>query len=248
MSLWLQGSGVAIGATDGLTGWSLDAKPGNRIGVYKSENNSLQRVTLGFDPRTGFGQLVGEIGEIMVFDQNLSPGETEKVEGYLAHKWGVVDDLTQTGYKIRENLILYYPFNETDGSVVRTIQLESRDAEAIDASLDTDGKFGSGILLMPDMNESKIYQKVIGFHLNSKSWTISTWFLPITDGGCKLFMPFIMTFRNHMLHLVTVRKDSSFTMVIPFSIQIIFLIMLLVGIILWLLVRQMVWISTSMVF
>ena len=76
-----QGSGVAIGATDGLTGWSLDAKPGNRIGVYKSENNSLQRVTLGFDPRTGFGQLVGEIGEIMVFDRNLSPGKP-KVEGY----------------------------------------------------------------------------------------------------------------------------------------------------------------------
>ena len=58
-----QGSGVAIGATDGLTGWSLDAKPGNRIGVYKSENNTLQRVTLGFDPRTGFGQLVEKLAK-----------------------------------------------------------------------------------------------------------------------------------------------------------------------------------------
>ena len=67
----------------------------------------------------------------------------------------MVDDLAQTGYKIRENLILYYPFNETDGSVV-DYSLELRDAEAIDASLDTEGKFGSGILLMPDMNESKI--------------------------------------------------------------------------------------------
>ena len=160
-----QGSGVAIGVNRWVNGLVSRCKTGNRIGVYKSENNSLQRVTLGFDPRTGFGQLVGEIGEIMVFDRNLSLGETEKVEGYLAHKWGVVDDLAQTGYKIRENLILYYPFNETDGSVVQDYSLELRDAEAIDASLDTEGKFGSGILLMPDMNESKYsYQKVTDFH------------------------------------------------------------------------------------
>ena len=42
----------------------------------------------------------------------------------------MVDDLAQTGYKIRENLILYYPFNETDGSVVQDYSLELRDAEA----------------------------------------------------------------------------------------------------------------------
>ena len=125
----------------------------------------------------------------MVFDRNLSLLETEKVEGYLAHKWGVVDDLTQTGYKIRENLILYYPFNETDGSVVQDYSLESRDAEAIDASLDTDGKFGSGILLMPDMNESKILlPEGNRLSLNSKSWTISTWFsAPLPTEGVNFY-------------------------------------------------------------
>ena len=80
-----QGSGVGIGATDGLVGWTLDAKPGSRIVSYKSENNSLRQVTLGLDPSTGFGQLVGEIAEIMVFDRNLEPAEKEMIEGYLAH-------------------------------------------------------------------------------------------------------------------------------------------------------------------
>ena len=52
-----QGTGVGVGGTDGLLGWTLDAKPGKRIVSYKSENNVLRQITLGFDPRTGFGQL-----------------------------------------------------------------------------------------------------------------------------------------------------------------------------------------------
>ena len=139
---------MAIGASDGLIGWSLDAKPGNRMGIYKSENNALQKVTLGFDPRTGFGQLIGEIAEIMVFDRILKPTEKEKVEGYMAHKWGVIEDLAQTGYKIRDGLMLYYPFNETDGATVQDSSVESRDGTLIDASLETDGKFGSGLQLL----------------------------------------------------------------------------------------------------
>ena len=54
-----KGSGVGIGATDGITGWSLDAKSGNAFGLFKSESNTLQQVSLGFDPRTGYGMLIG---------------------------------------------------------------------------------------------------------------------------------------------------------------------------------------------
>ena len=178
-----QGSGVGVGATDGLSSWTLDAKPGNRLGIYKSENNTLQNITLGLDPSTGFGQLIGEIAEIMIFDRNLQPIEKEKIEGYLAHKWGVIDDLTQSGFKVRNELVLYYPFNETDGSIVQDYSTSLRDATVVDAALDTVGKFGSGILFSPDMEQTKILLPE-GNHLswNNKNWTISTWFsapLPI---------------------------------------------------------------------
>ena len=111
-------NGVGIGATDGITGWSVDAKTGNVFSIYKSESNTLQQVSIGFDPRTGYGMLIGEIAEIMVFDRALPKAEQEN-RGYLAYKWDVVDDLAQTGFEVIKGLRLYYPFNETDGSVVR---------------------------------------------------------------------------------------------------------------------------------
>jgi hypothetical protein len=67
-----QGLGVGIGGTNGTTGWTLNAKTSPRIGSYSNEYNVLQQITLGNDPSTGFGQLIGEIGEIMVFDRLLS--------------------------------------------------------------------------------------------------------------------------------------------------------------------------------
>ena len=44
-----KGSGVGIGATDGVTGWTLDAKTGNSFNAIKSEGNTLQQVAIGFD-------------------------------------------------------------------------------------------------------------------------------------------------------------------------------------------------------
>ena len=117
-----KGTGVAIGATDGITGWSVDAKVGNVFSIYKSESNTLQQVSIGFDPSTGYGMLIGEIAEIMVFDRTLSKSEQEKIEGYLAHKWGLWRSGTD-GFKLTKGLRLYYPFDETDGSVAQTIRL-----------------------------------------------------------------------------------------------------------------------------
>ncbi|MBT5717319.1 MAG: LamG domain-containing protein, partial [Opitutae bacterium] len=96
-----QGMGVGVGATNGSTGWTLDAKTTPRLVSYSNEYNVLQQLTLGNDPSTGFGQLLGEIGEVMIFDRLLSQGEKAKVEGYLAHKWGIVPDLAGSSYKIK---------------------------------------------------------------------------------------------------------------------------------------------------
>ena len=52
--------------------------------------------SLGMDPRTGFGLLSGKIAEILIFDRLLEPLEREMIEGYLAHKWGTLDDLAQS--------------------------------------------------------------------------------------------------------------------------------------------------------
>ena len=145
--------------------------------AYTSESNTLQQVSIGFDPSTGYGMLIGEIAEIMVFDRTLSKSEQEKIEGYLAHKWSVVDDLAQTGFKLTKGLRLYYPFDETDGSVAQDYSFEMRHAEVIDASLDVDGKFGSGIEFdtfeanesLAEMAQLSLY----GVKFTQANWTVS---------------------------------------------------------------------------
>ena len=180
-----KGSGVGIGATDGLTGWSLDAKTGNAFGTFVSENNTLQQVSLGFDPRTGYGNLIGEIGEIMVFDRTLPNTEKEMIEGYLAHKWGIVDDLAETGFKLRSGLKLYYPFNETDGSVVQDYSSSLRHGQVFDAELNVEGKFGSAIdFTAIDANFSRVSLELSKLEINDGRWSISSWFeAPITSEG-----------------------------------------------------------------
>ena len=189
-----KGNGVGIGATDGITGWSVDAKTGNVFSIYKSESNTLQQVSIGFDPRTGYGMLIGEIAEIMVFDRALPKAEQEKIEGYLAHKWDVVDDLAQTGFEVIKGLRLYYPFNETDGSVVQDFSTEMRHADVVDANLQVDGKFGSGIDFdtvddnMSDPFWARVNLQENELKLNQGAWTLSTWFeSPITSDGVDFF-------------------------------------------------------------
>ena len=89
--------------------------------------------------------LTGAIGEILVFDRLLEPYEREMVEGYLAHKWGLLDDLAESGFAVNQGLVLYYPFNETGGSVVEDYSDNLRHAFVIDADLGHAGKFTSGI-------------------------------------------------------------------------------------------------------
>ena len=138
--------------------------------------------------------LIGEIAEIMVFDRALPKAEQEKIEGYLAHKWDVVDDLAQTGFEVIKGLRLYYPFNETDGSMVQDFSTEMRHAEVVDANLQVDGKFGSGIDFytvddaMLDPFWARVNLEENELKLNQGSWTLSTWFeAPLTSDGVNFF-------------------------------------------------------------
>ena len=139
------GEGVAVGADDGISSWTLEARSSNRLNSFKGENDPLQQVTLGLDPRTGFGLLSGKIAEVLIFDRLLEPAEREMIEGYLAHKWGALDDLAQSGFSVKDGLVLYYPFNETGGSIVEDYSLDLRHGVVIDADLGTEGKFSSGL-------------------------------------------------------------------------------------------------------
>jgi hypothetical protein len=171
-----QGSGVVIGSNDGSIGWSLDAKSGIRLGSYRHESNVLQQITLGYDPRTGYGQLIGEIGEVMVFDRYLEADDRERIEGYLAHKWGITEDLAGTTFKVKEGLSLYFPFEETDGGTVYDSSKAKRNAtlnEIAGTDLSVAGKFGSGIKL-GDHPRSRITMGLNSVDLPN-NWTISVW-------------------------------------------------------------------------
>ena len=173
-----QGEGVAIGADDGISSWTLEARSGTRLNSFKGENDALQQITLGMDPRTGFGLLTGKISEVMVFDRLLESAEREMIEGYLAHKWGILDDLAQSGFSVSEGLVLYYPFNETGGSIVEDYSLDLRHAIVIDADLGKEGKFSSGLGL--DGISSATAKVDLGANellLNQLNWSISSWFL-----------------------------------------------------------------------
>ncbi|MEL0005662.1 MAG: hypothetical protein VW643_07665, partial [Opitutales bacterium] len=137
------------------------------------ENDPLKQVTLGIDPRTGFGALSGKISELMVFDRMLDPEEREMIEGYLGHKWDLKDDLAASGFAVRNGLVLYYPFNETDGSVTEDYTTDLRHGLVIDADLSEPGKFSSGIGFDEiDPFNAKIYLGYNELNLLRPNWTI----------------------------------------------------------------------------
>ena len=177
------GDGVIIGGDDGRYPWTLDANTYNWLNVFRGENESLQQITIGLDPRTNLGMLTGAIGEILIFDRLLEPYEREMVEGYLAHKWGLLDDLAESGFGVNQGLVLYYPFNETGGSVVEDYSENLRHAFVIDADLGHPGKFTSGIGFDTiDSQNAKIDLDYNELEINQANWSISAWFeYPISN-------------------------------------------------------------------
>ncbi|MDA8823656.1 LamG domain-containing protein, partial [Opitutales bacterium] len=173
-----QGQGVGVGASSGSIGWTLDVRSTPRFSSYSNEYNVLQQITLGKDPSTGFGQLIGEIGEMMVFDRLLTLNEKEKIEGYLGHKWGIVDDLDGSSFKIKNGLSLYYPFEETSGSKVQDNSPFLNNANLVDGTLGATGKFGSGLEFNNTLDAHLSLENQLALPSN---WTASVWFVKDFD-------------------------------------------------------------------
>jgi hypothetical protein len=76
---------------------------------FVGKMSRYSRSPLASTPEPDLGMLTGSIGEILVFDRLLEPFEREMVEGYLAHKWGLLDDLAESGFAVSQGLALYYP-------------------------------------------------------------------------------------------------------------------------------------------
>ena len=76
------------------SGWNIVASSGT--GAYSpfvaesfADNGAtLSNLKIGRDPGNGLKDFGGDIGEILLFNRKLSLTEEQKVEGYLAHKWG----------------------------------------------------------------------------------------------------------------------------------------------------------------
>ena len=84
-----------------------------------------------------------------------------------------------TGFKIARGLKLYYPFNETDGSIAQDYSTEMRHAEVIDAELNIVGKFGSGIEFYQDgdfQHNTRVDLLQNELEIDSMSWSVSSWF------------------------------------------------------------------------
>ena len=58
-----------------------------------ASGETLTDIKIGKDGATALHDFGGDVAEVLIFDRELSAEETEKVEGYLAHRWGGADSL-----------------------------------------------------------------------------------------------------------------------------------------------------------
>ena len=78
--------------------WSLIPSGSNAgfpaIVVKKSGTaGTLTNIKLGKSASTTTNDFGGDLGELLIFSRQLSSSEEDKVEGYLAHRWGATDSL-----------------------------------------------------------------------------------------------------------------------------------------------------------
>ena len=65
-----------------------------------------------------------EVAEIMIFDRQISENERLKLEGSLAHKWGIESDILQANHP-------YYAYNPYGGAQVVTLKAPAVTGENI---------------------------------------------------------------------------------------------------------------------
>ncbi|MGB2327172.1 MAG: hypothetical protein ACPH3L_05250, partial [Flavobacteriaceae bacterium] len=68
----------------------VDGTPGTTGNVG---NNSINGFWIGEENGSSYPNWNGLIGEILIFDAILSEADRQKIEGYLAHKWGLAANL-----------------------------------------------------------------------------------------------------------------------------------------------------------
>ena len=83
----------------GENSWNLTAGPGNSPyspeikKFFASSGKTITNLKIGKDGTSSSFDFAGDIAEVLIFARELTSEETEKVEGYLAHRWGGTDSL-----------------------------------------------------------------------------------------------------------------------------------------------------------
>ena len=67
---------------------------GNRLFNHTYLSHKIQNLRIGALATKSVDYYKGDIAELIVFRQVLTAGDKQRVQGYLAHKWGFVDSLT----------------------------------------------------------------------------------------------------------------------------------------------------------
>ncbi|MFP6900019.1 MAG: LamG-like jellyroll fold domain-containing protein, partial [Opitutales bacterium] len=182
----VKGAGKVIAGFESANPWSLDASPDKKIESLLSNLVTPTQINVGREPMNGTEFFVGLIGEILIFDHVLTEDEKYRIEGYLAHKWGVTEDLEGNFLILRDDLDLLLDFEETSGSTAADSSGYSRHAilsNATSMDLDVDGKFGSGLSFTANNDRLILGANMIDL---GTEWTISSWFIaPVPDTGAK---------------------------------------------------------------
>ena len=85
---WNLTTSVLDGGTLNL--WNNDR---SASGTTSTVNISTDQCTLGSHPSSAGNKLNGDIAEVLVFDAVMPDAQRQRVEGYLAHKWGLTANL-----------------------------------------------------------------------------------------------------------------------------------------------------------
>jgi hypothetical protein len=82
-------SGYLVGASD----WNLMPSSSNApfpaiVAETKGSSGTLTNLKIGKSTSTTTNDFGGDLGELLIFSRQLTSTEEQKVQGYLAHKWG----------------------------------------------------------------------------------------------------------------------------------------------------------------
>ena len=91
-------SGDASGHLVSESGWNLAPSGSNAgfpaiIAKKSGTAGTLTNIKLGKSASSTSNDFGGDLGELLIFSRQLTATEEQKVEGYLAHKWGATDSL-----------------------------------------------------------------------------------------------------------------------------------------------------------